>query len=107
MVIKKSILNKLYVVVVLMTLFLVVIVFRIINLQYIEGDKYRRLAKNDTIFANRGNVYAADGNLLATSMSKFTIRMDVVTVKQSIFEKNIRALSDSLSNMLGKPSSYY
>ncbi|WP_255554300.1 MULTISPECIES: penicillin-binding protein [unclassified Tenacibaculum] len=112
MVEKKGILNKLYVVVVLMTLFFVVIVFRVFNLQYVDGDKYRKLSqektvKNDTIFANRGNVYAADGNLLATSMSKYTIRMDVVAVKSEVFEKNIRGLSESLSAMLGKSTSYY
>lgn len=112
MVVKKGILNKLYVVVVLMTLFFVVIVFRIFNLQYVEGDKYRKLSqekteRNDTIFANRGNVYAADGNLLATSMSKYTIRMDAVAVKSEVFEKNIRALSEALSGLLGKSTSYY
>ncbi|GFD82310.1 MULTISPECIES: penicillin-binding protein [Tenacibaculum] len=112
MVVKKGILNKLYVIVVLMTLFFVVIIFRLFKLQYVEGDKYRNLSeeetvKNDTIFANRGNVYAADGNLLATSMSKFTIRMDVVAVDSEIFEKNIRALSESLSGLLGKSASYY
>lgn len=112
MVVKKGILNKLYVIVVLMTLFFVVIIFRLFKLQYVEGDKYRKLSeektvKNDTIFANRGNVYAADGNLLATSMSKFTIRMDVVAVESEVFEKNIRALSESLSGLLSKPASYY
>lgn len=112
MVVKKGILNKLYVVVVLMTLFFVVIVFRVFKLQYIDGDKYKRLSqektvRNDTIFANRGNVYASDGNLLATSMSKFTIRMDVMTVKSSVFEKNIRGLSESLSGLLGKSADYY
>ncbi|WP_271406929.1 penicillin-binding protein [Tenacibaculum soleae] len=112
MVIKKSILSKLYVVVVLMTLFFVVIIFRVFNLQYVDGDKYRKLSqektvKNDTIFANRGNVYAADGNLLATSMSKYTIRMDVMVVQSEVFEKNIRALSEALSNMLGKSANYY
>ncbi|WP_038005489.1 penicillin-binding protein [Tenacibaculum sp. 47A_GOM-205m] len=95
-----------------MTLFFVVIIFRVFNLQYVEGEKYRKLSlekttKNDTIFANRGNVYAADGNLLATSMSKFTIRMDVVAVDSEVFEKNIRGLSEALSNLLGKPASYY
>lgn len=112
MIIKKSILNKLYVIVVLMTLFFFVIIFRVVKLQYVEGEKYRKLSlekttKNDTIFANRGNVYAADGNLLATSMSKFTIRMDVVAVDSEVFEKNIRGLSESLSDLLGKPVSYY
>ncbi|WP_299124323.1 penicillin-binding protein [uncultured Tenacibaculum sp.] len=112
MVVKKGILNKLYVVAILMTLFFIVILFRIFNLQYVEGAKYKKLAlekteKNDTIFANRGNVYAADGNLLATSMSKYTIRMDVVTVDSEVFEKNIRALAESLSGLLGKSADYY
>jgi len=112
MVEKKSILNKLYIIVVLMTLFFVVIIFRVFNLQYVEGEKYRKLSlekttKNDTIFANRGNVYAADGNLLATSMSKFTIRMDVMSVESGVFEKNLVALSESLSDLLGKTSKYY
>lgn len=109
---KKSILNKLYIVAVLMTLFFIVIIARVVNIQYVQGDKYRKLSventiKNDTIFSNRGNVYAADGNLLATSMHKYTIRMDLIAVKSNVFEKNIKALSNSLSELLGKSSSYY
>lgn len=112
MVIKKGILNKLYVIVILMALFFVVVVFRIFELQFLDGDKYRKLSlakthRNDTIFANRGNVYASDGNLLATSMSKFTIRMDVMSVKSRVFEKNIKSLSDSLSSLMGKRPSFY
>lgn len=110
--IKKNILSKLYIIVALMTLFLLFIVVKVVNLQYVQGGRYRKLSqemtiKNDTIFANRGNVYASDGNLLATSMSKYTIRMDVVAVNSSLFEKNIKALSKELSKMLGKPASHY
>ncbi|MFC4268328.1 penicillin-binding protein [Polaribacter marinivivus] len=95
-----------------MTLFLLAIVFRVVNIQYIQGEKYKQLSteltiKQDTIYANKGNVYAADGNLLATSMSKYTIRMDVVAVDTNVFEKNIAALSKELSSMFGKPVSYY
>ena len=95
-----------------MTLFLLAIVFRVFNIQYIQGEKYKQLSteltiKQDTIYANKGNVYAADGNLLATSMSKYTIRMDVVAVDTNVFEKNIAALSKELSSMFGKPVSYY
>ncbi len=95
-----------------MTLFFVVIIFRIVNIQYVQGDKYRKLfeertVRNDTVFSNRGNVYAADGNLLATSMSIYTIRMDVMAVKTEIFEKNIQELSKSLSTLLGKSASFY
>lgn len=95
-----------------MAFFLLAVVFRVFTIQYLEGDRYRELSteltiKQDTIYANKGNVYAADGNLLATSMSKFTIRMDVLAVDGNVFEKNVGALSLELSKMLGKSSSYY
>ena len=109
---KKSILTKFYIVGAFMTLFLLAIILRVVNLQYVQGDVYRDLAteltvRQDTIYANKGNVYAADGNLLATSMSKFNIFMDLVTVKNTIFEENIVSLSNELSKMLGNSSSYY
>ncbi len=95
-----------------MTLFFIVIGVKVFDLQYLSGDKYRKKAKesnikNDTIFANRGNVYASDGNLLATSMSKFTIRMDVVSVDKDVFEENIEGLSKELSNMFGRSVNHY
>jgi cell division protein FtsI (penicillin-binding protein 3) len=107
---KKGILNKLYFVFVFMTLFLVAILVKLTDIQYAEGDKYRNLSeqltlRNDTIFANRGNVFSSDGSLLATSMSQFEIRMDAFTVKSEDFEKNIRGLSVELSKMLGNSAS--
>ena len=96
-----------------MTLILFAIIFRVVNIQYFQGEKYKKLSteltvKQFTITANKGNVYAADGNLLATSMSKYTIRMDVMAaVQNKVFEKNIAALSRELSNMLGNSQSYY
>ena len=81
---KKSILTRFYIVAGFMTLFLLAIIFRVVNIQYAQGAKYKKLAteltiKQDTIKANKGNVYAADGNLLATSMSKYTIRCRHIT----------------------------
>jgi cell division protein FtsI (penicillin-binding protein 3) len=95
-----------------MTLFLLAIIFRVINLQYVQGEAYRQLAteltvRQDTVYANKGNVYAADGNLLATSMSKFNIFMDLVTVNSAVFEANIVQLSLELSKMLGHSPRYY
>ena len=80
------------------TLFLLAIIFRLTNIQYVDGEKYRALSeqltlRNDTIFANRGNVFSSDGSLLATSMSQYEIRMDAFTVDATDFEKNIRSLS--------------
>ncbi len=95
-----------------MTLFLVAIVFRVVNIQYFQGEKYKKLSteltiRQDTVYANKGNVYAADGNLLATSMSKYTIRIDAVAVDVNVFEKNVAGLSKELSKMLGNSQSYY
>lgn len=109
----KSILTKFYLVAVFMTLLLGAVVFRMFSIQHSEGEKYRKLAtaltiKKDIIYANKGNVYAADGNLLATSMSRYTIRMDVVAaVKSGVFEKNVVGLSKALSGMFGKSRGYY
>ena len=55
-VVKKDILNKLYVVFVLIVLFLVVIIVRLTNIQFSDGKKYRDLSeqltlRNDTIYA--------------------------------------------------------
>ena len=52
-------------------------------------------------------MYAADGNLLATSMSKYTIRMDVVAVNSNVFENNFMALSEELFQMFGNSPEYY
>lgn len=77
-----------------------------------HGDKYRDMAekrtvKNVVIPANRGNVYSADGNLLATSIPKYDIRFDALTPTQTRFDIYVKALSDSLSVFTGKPSSHY
>lgn len=77
-----------------------------------HGDKYRDMAekrtvKNVVIPANRGNVYSADGNLLATSIPKYDIRFDALTPTQSRFDAHIKALSDSLSVFTGKPSTLF
>ena len=93
-----------------MTLFLAAIIVKLTDIQFTDGEKYRNLSehltlKNDTIFANRGNVFSADGSLLATSMSIYEIRMDAFTVDAEEFEKNIRSLSVELSKMLGKSAS--
>jgi cell division protein FtsI (penicillin-binding protein 3) len=107
---KKGILNKLYVVFVFITLFLAAIILRLTDIQFADGEKYRDMSehltlKNDTIFANRGNVFSSDGSLLATSMSQYEIRMDAFTVDAEEFESNIRSLSVELSKMVGKSAS--
>ena len=88
----------------------IAIAIKLTNIQWVEGDYYRKLAqdrtvKNFVIPANKGNIYSADGSLLATSIPNFNIRFDAVAPKSAAFEKEIKALSDSLSYLLNKSSS--
>lgn len=90
----------------------VLIIFNLTKIQWSEGDYYRKLAKKNTVRnfiipANKGNVYSADGSLLATSIPNYNIRFDAVAPKGETFEKNVIGLADSLGKMLGKPSSFY
>ena len=109
---KKNILNRLYLLAGVMFIFAGAIMYKLIDIQFIKGNAYRqkaeeRTVRNFVIKANRGNVYTADGSLLATSVSKFDIRMDAVTVTKENFEKNISGLSKALSKMLGKSEGYF
>ena len=93
-------------------MFAIAVMVKLVSIQMVDGDKYRDLAeertsKMFTIAPNRGNLYSDDGSLLATSVSRYTIRFDAVTVNNDDFKENIVPLSDALSKMLGKSSSHY
>lgn len=108
----KTIMTRLYIVTGCMFLFAFAVLFKLVNIQVAEGDKYKELAmkrteKMFTIAPNRGNLYSDDGSLLATSVSRYTIRFDAVTVSDADFKEHIVPLSDALSDMLGKTSSHY
>ena len=109
---EKNILNRLYFVAGCMFIFGLLVVFKLVNIQFVHGDKYRSLAEKRTlktveIPANRGNVYSADGSLLATSVPKYDIRIDAVTPTTKNFNKYLKPLCDSLSKFSGKSSNYY
>jgi cell division protein FtsI (penicillin-binding protein 3) len=109
---EKNILKRLYVVAGLLFVFAVAVVVKLFSIQMVDGDKYRQLAEDRTekvftITPNRGNLYSSDGSLLATSVSRFNIHFDAVTVKDADFKENIKALSLALSKLLGQPASHY
>jgi len=108
----KKIMTRLYVVTTCMFLFAFAVLFKLVNIQMVQGDKYKALAmkrteKMFTIAPNRGNLYSDDGSLLATSVSRYTIRFDAVTVSEADFKKHLVPLSDALSDMLGRSSSHF
>ncbi|UPT71640.1 MAG: transpeptidase family protein [Flavobacterium sp. JAD_PAG50586_2] len=108
----KHISYRIYLVAFSIFLMTMAVTFKLTKIQWSEGDYYRKLAKERTVRnfvipANKGNIYSADGSLLATSIPNYNIRFDAVAPKGEAFEKNVQPLSDSLSKMLGKPSSFY
>jgi cell division protein FtsI (penicillin-binding protein 3) len=109
---EKNILNRLYFIAGCMFIFAIAVSVKLLKIQLVEGDRYRSLAekntvKNVVIPANRGNVYADDGSLLATSVPRYEIRFDAVTVSNADFKEQLLPLSKALSSMFGKPVSYY
>ena len=108
----KNISYRIYLVAFAIFLMAIAIAIKLTNIQWVEGDYYRKLAKERTVRnfvipANKGNIYSADGSLLATSIPNYEIRFDAVAPKSEAFEKNIKPLSDSLSTLFGKPSSFF
>jgi cell division protein FtsI (penicillin-binding protein 3) len=90
----------------------VFILIKLNNIQWVDGQHYRKLGnkrtvKNFPIPANKGNVYSADGSLLATSIPEYTAHFDAVLPSDKNFKENIKGLSDSLSVMFGKSAGYY
>lgn len=107
-----NILNRLYFVAGSMFVFALAVVFKLCTIQFVQGDQYKSLAeerivKNIEIPANRGNVYSADGSLLATSIPKYDILIDAVQPKQSTFNELIKPLADSLSAYTGKSKQFH
>ena len=72
--IKRDILLRAGIVYVCFLLFGMIIIFRIVQLQFIQGGKYREKAKaislkDITIEPSRGDILACDGSLLSSSYS--------------------------------------
>uniref|UniRef100_UPI0028BDE362 peptidoglycan D,D-transpeptidase FtsI family protein n=1 Tax=Flavobacterium sp. TaxID=239 RepID=UPI0028BDE362 len=108
----KHISYRIYLVAFMIFVMAIAVTVKLTNIQWVEGDHYRQLAKQRTVRnfvipANKGNVYSADGSLLATSIPNYTIRFDAMAPTDENFEENVKPLSDSLAIALGKPSGYF
>ena len=95
-----------------MFVFALLVAFKLVSIQLVDGEKYKKLGDKRTIKsmiipANRGNVYSANGNLLATSIPKYDIRIDAITPSEKTFNKFLKPLSDSLAKYHGKSASHY
>ena len=102
----KSILRRFYIIAALLVLVFMGMGYKLFDIQIVEGQKYKDIAqqtvfRNFNIEPNRGNLYDTNMNLLATSVPKYDIRFDAVTVSEANFQKYASALATELSKMLG------
>jgi cell division protein FtsI (penicillin-binding protein 3) len=96
--IKRSILNRIFFSFSCVIAFSALVVWYIFNIQMVDGAKWRALSdsltlKYKVIQAVRGNIYSHDGTLLATSVPRYEIRMDLTVLPQDTFRAYIPLLS--------------
>jgi cell division protein FtsI (penicillin-binding protein 3) len=102
---KTDTLWKTHLVYFLVLLFGIVIIAKVVLMITRDSKEYQALAEKREyrvreLEASRGNIFSADGNLMATSMPVFDIYFDTQTVEPEIFNSQIDTLSQQLSIML-------
>ena len=83
-----------YLFVIVAAILFVIFGVRIVYLQNNSNvdDIQRTIQANyraDTIKAARGNLYAADGSILATTVIKYNVFVDFKIIKDSVFDKKV------------------
>jgi len=102
--VKRTILWRVYGVTLLLVLAAITIFMQAVRIQVVQGDHWR--AQADSLYlsyqpvkAHRGNIYATDGSLIASSLQFYEIRMDTRTpgLTNEIWERNIDSLAHHLA----------
>lgn len=80
-----------------------IVILQNTNVQEIKDDYINSNFRTATLKAARGNLFASDGSILATTVMRYDIYLDFKTIKDSVYNNNILALTDSLGKMFDKP----
>jgi len=109
--IKSNILFRIYLIGALCSLFGVVVLGKVYQIQNDKVHNWRKLADSLTtnifeIPAERGNIYSADDKLLATSVPYFELHIDFGSkaMTKAIFENNVDSLAYYMWKNFGKNS---
>ena len=111
---KSTIFWRVYLSFFLVALMGIIIISKIVKIQTVDGDKWRGMADSLTtrfveVEPNRGNIYSADGNLLATSLYMYDLHMDLKTdylndlQDEGTLDKYLDTLSTDLANFFRGP----
>ncbi len=85
------------------------IIIKAAMIQVKEGDNLRNMSnqmrlRTDTLYAERGNIYSEDGQLLCSSIPQFDAYVDFAVINPDTFHKHIDTLSLYLSRLFGDQS---
>ena len=102
---RNELLARVYLIFFVFVLSSVLIIYKVVKTTVVEGEKWRALGgkniKMVDVEGERGNIYCSNGNLLATSLPYFDIKVDLLTSKDADFNRNIGVLSKRLSQHFG------
>lgn len=87
----------------------VLIVIQALYVQVWKGDELRKqvqhVSRKDFVVAPvRGNIYADDGRILASSVPYYSLRFDCVAVADTLFKRKVDSLAICLSKFFGDAS---
>jgi len=113
---RKNIVLRFGIVYIIICLSFFLVLYRIIVIQFVERDKWMALAaknvKSDIVVKpNRGNIYACDGRLMASSIPTYYVYIDlrVPALHEKdgkLFKSNVDSLSMYLSSFFRDKSPY-
>lgn len=100
----KDIFWRAFVIYILFGVIAIALIYRMIQLQWIQGSELRAKAEDMSykyveVDATRGNIYDSEGALLATSIPRYDIYLDLSTknISKELYDKNIDSLCIKLS----------
>ena len=98
--------SRFYLLISFLAIFGFVLIGKLIYLQFYSnteglGIVPETLVKNVVLEPSRGDIYAADGNILATSVASYDLYWDAITPSSSLFNGNKQTLADSIATLTG------
>ncbi len=109
--IRKEIRNRYTILVVLFVIPVILILYNVAKIQFVEGKAWNKEAfkdrqENRDVPANRGNILSCDGQLMASTVPNYTLLMDFKTVDEDTLMKYLLPLSSRLAAKLKDKSPF-
>ncbi|MDD4428124.1 MAG: penicillin-binding protein [Paludibacter sp.] len=111
---RKNIVVRFGIVYFIISILFLLVIYKIVQIQFFERDEWMKLAEKQkisdiTVKPKRGNIFAVDGRLLASSIPTYYVYMDLRVPALNkddgrLFYENLDSLSLSLSKFFGDKS---